>query len=58
MSQKRQIVINVGSNLEFVNLYECDNHLDLYKNIVKTLKNFKNRCNKDGRRNSQVVQNQ
>ena len=34
MSQERQIIINTGSNLEFIDLYEYDNHLEIYKIIV------------------------
>lgn len=31
LSQERQIVINVGANLEFIDLCKYYNHLDLYK---------------------------
>lgn len=40
MSQNRQIIINVGSNLEYIDFYEHDNYLELYKIRIKTL-NFK-----------------
>lgn len=34
MSQEREIVVNAGSNLEYIDLYEHDNYLELYKIIV------------------------
>ena len=39
MSQERQEIINAGEKIysEVVNLYEYNNHLDFYKNIVKAL---------------------
>ena len=46
MSQKRQIIINTGIN-SHIDLYERDNHLTLYKDIVKTLKKFEDRCRRD-----------
>ena len=53
MTQRRQIIINSAINLH-IDFYEKDNHLELYKDIVKTLKKFKNRCRIDGRRNSKI----
>ena len=39
MSQERQEIINVRTKIysEFVDFYEYNNNLNLYKNIVKTL---------------------
>lgn len=45
------MITNSGINLH-IDLYERDNHLELYKDIVETLKKFKNRCKRDGRKNS------
>lgn len=36
MPQERQIIINAVSNLEYIDLYEHNNYLELYKSIVKT----------------------
>lgn len=57
LSQERQIIINAGSNLEPIDLYEYDNHINLYKIIVKSLHNFKNRSSRDGRTNCPIIQN-
>lgn len=57
MSQNRQIIINVGSNLEYINFYEHDNYLELYKIIINTFKNFRNKYRRYGRKNTQVDQN-
>ena len=57
VTQKRQMITNSGINLH-IDLYEWDNHLELYKDIVETLKKFKNRCRRDGRKNAPIYQNQ
>lgn len=57
MSYEWQIIINTWSNLEYIDLYGHDNHLELYKIIVNTLKSFKNRCRRDGTRNTLADQN-
>ena len=57
MTQRRQMIINSGINLH-INLYEKNNHLELYKDIVETLKRFKNRSRRDGGRNAPINQNQ
>ena len=56
MTQRRQMIINSGINLS-IDFYENDNHLELYKDIVKTLKKFKNRCRRYGKRNAPINQN-
>ena len=43
ITQRRQMIINSGINLSIA-FYEKDNHLELYKDMVKTLKKFKIRC--------------
>lgn len=58
ISQEKHIAINIRSNKEFIDIYEYDNHLELYKIIVKTLKSFKNRCKRDKRRNVPDIQNE
>ena len=56
MTQRRQTIRNLGINLH-IDFYEKDNHVELYKDIVKNLKKFKNRCRRDGRRNAPINQN-
>ena len=56
VTQKRQMITNSGINLH-IDLYERDNHLELYKDIVETLKKIKNRCRRDGRKNAPFYQN-
>ena len=48
------MIINIGSHLEFIDLYKFDNHLKVYKIIVKTLKGFKDRCRRNGRRDDSL----
>ena len=49
MLQGSQMIINIGSHREFIDLYEFDNHLKVYKIILKTFKGFKDRCRRNGR---------
>lgn len=46
MTQEILGLTNIGAKAysEFIDFYEYDNHLDLYKSRVKTLNGFKNRC--------------
>ena len=52
LKQERLGLVNLGPEIysEFVDLYEFDNHLRLFKEINKTLEKIKNRCRRDGRR--------
>lgn len=52
LEQERTGLVNLGPNIysEFIDLYEFDNHLLLFKEINKTLEKIKNRCRRDGRR--------
>ena len=61
MTQERLGLTNKGAKAysEFIDFYEYDNHLDLYKSRVKTLNGFKNRCRRDEWRNDRLeTQNQ
>ena len=52
LEQERIGIINLEPDVyyEFVDLYEFDNHLLLFKEINKILERIKNRCMRDGRR--------
>ena len=52
LEQERIGLVNLGPEVyyEFLDLYEFDNHLLLFKGINKTLEKIKNRCSRDGRR--------
>lgn len=52
LEQERVGLINLGPEIysEFIDLYEFDNHLLLFKEIKKILEKIKNRCRRDGRR--------
>ena len=52
LEQERIGIINLGPEVyyEFIDLYEFDNHLLIFKEINKTLEKIKNRCRRDGRR--------
>ena len=52
LEQERIGLTDLGPEIysEFVDLYEFDNHLLLFKEINKTLERIKNRCMRDGRR--------
>lgn len=49
---ERSTLINLGQQIygQFIDLYEFDNHLYLYKEIHKALRKMKNRCRNDDRR--------
>lgn len=49
------MIINTWINLN-IDLDERDNHLELYKHIIKTLKKFRDRCRRDRRRNAPIYQ--
>ena len=52
LEQERIGLVHLGLEVysEFVDLYEFDNHLLMFKEINKTLEKIKNRCRRDGRR--------
>ena len=52
LEQERIGIINLGPEIytEFVDLYEFDNHLMIFKEIKEILKRIRNRCRRDGRR--------
>ena len=52
LEQERVGIINLGPEIysEFIDLYEFDNHILLFKEIKRTLIRMKNRCIIDQRR--------
>ena len=52
LEQERIGIINLGSEIysEIIDLYEFDNHLMLFKEVIKNLEKIRNRCRRDGRR--------